>query len=128
MEKLGLEGLEEYNERRTEQSVKQYAVRVKKDPLAFALVQAITSKNIFGSDVEVLRNEHGNATLNIKECARLKAALKLAEKGSPITRAQYCNLCINGYYKKVAEKLGLCLDAKFTEKGCKMLTKKSKGL
>jgi len=58
--------------------------------------------------------------LKIKECARLKAALELSTKGMQISRAYYCGVCMNGYYKKVAEKLKLYLDARFTDKGCEM--------
>lgn len=123
-EKLGLQGLEEYNERRTEQSVKQFKATEKNDPVAFAVAQAIKSKNVFGSNVEVLQNEDGSVTLNIKECARLKSALNLAKRGISLTRVQYCGLCINGYYKKVADKLGFYLDVKFTDKGCKMIIRK----
>jgi len=119
-EKLGSQGLEEYNERRTKQSAEQFKVTKRDNPTGFTIAQATTAKNIFGSKVEVSKNEDGNAIFDIKECARLRTALDLANDGLPITRAQYCGLYINRYYERVAGKLGLKMETKFTDKGCKM--------
>jgi hypothetical protein len=123
MEKLGPQAIEEYNEQRTKQSVEQFSA-IGKDPMSFAMVQAITCKNVFGSNVEVVQDKNGGVILNIKECNRLKTVLELAAKGVPVTKRQYCGICINGYYKKVAEKLELHLGVKFTDEGCKMTIRK----
>ncbi len=122
VERLGDEGLEDYNERRTGESAEHFRKTKKDNSAGFAMAQAIVSKNIFGSEVEVL--EDRDVTLVIKRCARLEAVLEMAEKGKSITRAQYCGLCINGYYKKVAGKLRLNLDADFTDRGCRMVIRR----
>jgi len=50
--------------------------------------------------------------------------MEFKEKGMPITREQHCDGCINGYFKKVAENLGLKLEAEFTENGCEITIEK----
>jgi len=124
MQKLGPQALEEYNEGVAKQSAEQFKAMGWDNPMGFAMAQAVTCKNVFGSEVEVLPSEDGSVTLDIKRCANLEAALEFAQKGGPITREQHCGGCINGYFKPVAEKLGLRLQAGFTDKGCKMTIRK----
>ena len=124
MEKIGPQALEEYNEQGAKRAAEQFKAMGKDDPMSFAMAQAITCKNIFGSDVEVVQKEDGSVVLDIKKCTNLETALELAEKGAPITKEQHCGGCINGYFKKVAENLGLQLEVEFTEKGCKMSIRK----
>lgn len=124
MQKLGPQALNEYNEQGARQSAEQFKAVGKEDPLGFALAQAVTCKNVFGSDVDVIPNKDEGITLDIKECANLKTALEFAEKGAPITKEQHCGGCINGYFRPVAEKLGLNLKAEFTDNGCKMTIRK----
>ncbi len=40
-----------------------------------------------------------------------------------VSNNKHCGGCINGYFKKVAGKLGLQLEAEFTDEGCKMRKK-----
>ena len=89
-------------------------------PADFAISQAIYCANIFGSDVDVIPKADGTVTLDIKECANLKTALEFAEMGMLVTKEQFCGGCINGYFKRVAKRLGLKLTAEFTEIGCRM--------
>ncbi|HIE31588.1 MAG TPA: hypothetical protein EYP67_04285 [Methanosarcinales archaeon] len=92
-------------------------------PLKYAVHYATMSKNLHGSDVEVEGDEE-SAILDMKVCDTLKRAMELKEKGIPISRVEYCHGCIDGYHRKVAENIGLSLDATFTEDGCKMTIKR----
>jgi hypothetical protein len=90
------------------------------DPMGFVMSNAVVNKNIFGSDVDVIVNNDGSVTMDIKECSNLKVALEFAAKGVPVTKEDYCDGCMNGYFKLVAENLGLKFSGEFMEKGCKM--------
>ena len=96
----------------------------KDDSMGFAMTQVITCKNVFGSNVDVVPNEDGSVTLEIKECNNLKVALEFAEKRASITKNQHCGGCKNGYFKPVAKNLRVNLAAEFTDKGCKMTIRK----
>ena len=37
----------------------------------------------------------------IRECANPKTALEFVEMGAPITKEQYCNDCITGYFQEI---------------------------
>ena len=124
MEKQGPQGWEEYNQRAAKQSAEQFKAMGKDDSMGFAMTQAITCKNVFGSNVDVVPNEDGSVTLEIKECNNLKVALEFAEKRASITKNQHCGGCINGYFKPVAKNLRVNLAAEFTDKGCKMTIRK----
>ena len=112
--------LEEYNDLIADQSAAQLRAMGVESPVDFAISQAVYCANIFGSDVDVVPEADGSATLDIKECANLRTALEFAEMGMPITKEQFCGGCINGYFKRVAKRLGLKLTAEFTEIGCRM--------
>ena len=88
-------------------------------PLKYALHYATMSKNLHGSDVEV-EGDSKSAILDTKVCATLKAAMEFKDAGMPISREEYCRGCIDGYHKKVAENIGMNLDATCTEDGCSM--------
>ena len=120
MQKLGNEALGEYNDLIADQSTAQLIAMGVESPVDFAISQAVYCANIFGSDVDVVPEVDGSATLDITECANLKTALEFAEMGMPITKEQFCGGCINGYFKRVAKCLGLKLTAEFTEIGCRM--------
>lgn len=119
MRKLGPEAMEELNEEAGKNCAADLKERGIDDPLQFAMSYAVINKNIFGSDVDVTGNPE-KATLAMKRCSNLEAALQFAEKGMPITREQHCSGCINGYFKLVAENLGFSLDVEFTDNGCIM--------
>ena len=123
VQKLGTDALEEYTDLIADQSVAQLRAMGVKSPVDFAISQAVYCANIFGSDVDVVPEADGSATLDIKECANLRTALEFAEMGMPITKEQFCGGCINGYFKRVAKRLGLKLTAEFTEIGCRMSIK-----
>jgi len=123
MQKLGTDALEEYNDLIADQSAAQLRARGFESPVDFAISQAVCCANIFGSDVDVIPEADGSATLDIKKCANLRTALEFAEMGMPITKEQYCGGCINGYFRRVARRLGLKLTAEFTEIGCRMSIK-----
>jgi hypothetical protein len=67
IEKLGPQALEEYNERGAKQSAEQFKAMGKDDPMGFAIAQAVSYKNVFGSDVDVVPNEDESVTLDIKD-------------------------------------------------------------
>ena len=121
--KLGPEALEELNEETAQGCAADMKERGVDDALKFAMNYGIVNKNIFGSDVEVEGNL-GKAILDVKRCSNLETALRFAEKGMPITKEQHCSSCINGYFRRVAENLGLVLDVEFSDKGCKMTISK----
>ena len=123
MQKLGNEALEEYNDLIADQSAAQLRATGVESPVDFAISQAVCCANIFGSDVDVVPEADGSATLAITECANLRTALEFAEMGMPITKEQFCGGCINGYFRRVARRLGLKLTADVTEIGCRMSIK-----
>jgi hypothetical protein len=124
MQKLGPKGLKEYTDQTTKKVAQQFKAMGKDDPMGFAMVQAISCKNLWGSDVDVIPNKDGSVTLDIKECANLRTALEFAKKGAPITKERHCDGCISGYFRPVSEKLGIKMEVEFTDKGCKMTFKK----
>jgi hypothetical protein len=123
MRKLGPEALEELNDESAASCAADLKARGVDDPLQFAMSYAVINKNVFGSDVEVTGNPE-KATLAMKRCSNLEAALQFAEKGVPLTKEQHCSGCINGYFKRVAENLGFAFDVEFTDKGCRMTMSK----
>ena len=86
------------------------------DPMEFAMAQAISWKNQFGSDVDMVPN--ASVTLSIEECALKKAAAECGKEGGPIKKEKQCNNCLPGL---IAKKLGMNLKAEFTDKGCEMV-------
>ena len=123
MRKFGLDAMEELNEETAKGCAADMKERGVDDALKFAMNYGVVSKNIFGSDVEV-KGAPEKAILNTKRCSNLEMALQFAEKGMPLTKEQYCSGCINGYFKRVAENLGLTLDVEFSDTGCKMTMSK----
>jgi hypothetical protein len=123
MQKFGPDAMEELNEEAAKGCAADMKERGVDDALKFAMNYGVVSKNIFGSDVEV-EGVPEKAILNTKRCSNLAMALQFAEKGMPLTKEQYCSGCINGYFKRVAENLGLTLDVEYTDTGCKMTISK----
>ncbi len=81
MQKLGTDALEEYNDLIADQSAAQLRAMGVESPVDFAISQAVCCANIFGSDVDVIPEADGSATLDIKECANLRTALEFAKTG-----------------------------------------------
>ena len=123
VEKLGIEAIEELNSLGAKKCALDLRSKGINDPLKFAMNYAVVNKNVFGSDVVVEGDENKAKLITIK-CANLDTAMEFKEKGMPITREQHCDGCINGYFKKVAENLGLKLEAEFTENGCEITIEK----
>ena len=120
MQKLGPSGLQEYTAQTTKQAAAQFKAMGKDTPMEFVMTQAISCKNLWGSNVDVIPGNDGTVTLELKECANLRTALDFARKGAPITKEQHCSGCISGYFRPVSEELGLKLKVEFTDKGCMM--------
>jgi len=124
MQKWGPQILQEYTDYTATQAAEQFKAMGKDDSMGFAMAQAVSCKNLFGSEVDVIPNSDGSVTLDIKECANLKTALDFAKRGAPITKEQHCDGCIGGYFRPVSEKLGLKLEVEFTDKGCRQTYRK----
>ncbi len=124
MQKLGMEGLEEFNDFAARVAAEEMRGRGVNDALTFALDHATFCTNLWGSKAEVEMEEGGKAVLNIVECMNLKVALELAKKGLQTNREMHCGSCINGYFRKVAENLGLKIEANLTAKGCRIEVEK----
>ena len=95
MQKLGPQGVKEYNEWVANLSASAFREMGKDDPMGFAMLQAISWENQFGSDVDVVSITDGSVILNIKDCAFKKAAVECEKDGGPIKKDQQCNNCIN---------------------------------
>ncbi len=123
MRKLGPEAMDELNDESAKSCAADLKARGVDDPLQFAMSYAVINKNVFGSDVDV-EGSPEKATLAMKRCSNLEAALQFAERGMPLTKEQHCSGYINGYFKRVAENLGFAFDVEFTDKGCRMTMSK----
>ncbi len=119
LQKLGPVALEELNNQGAEHCAMDNRARGVDNPMKFAMGYAVVGKNVFGSDVMVEGDEL-KAVYTNKRCAALETAMGFVKKGMPLNKEQYCDGCINGYFKKVAENLGFKLEAEFTDGGCEM--------
>ncbi len=126
MQKLGAKGLEEFNSFAARVAAEEMRERGVSNAMSFALDHATFCSNLWGSRAEVDVEEGGRkAVLNIVECMKLKVALELAKKGLQTNREMHCSNCINGYFRKVAENLGLKIEANLTAKGCRIEVEKA---
>ncbi len=119
MQKLGVAGLQEFNDLAARVAAEGMRARGIGDALGFALDHATLCGNLWGSRVEV-EGDSERAILRIEKCMNLEVALELAKKGLQTNREMHCNNCINGYFKKVAKNLGLRVEATLTAGGCEM--------
>jgi len=120
MRKLGPDALEELNSEVASSCAADMNARGVDDPVKFAMNYAVVNKNVFGSGGVSVEGNADEAVLTTATCANLKTAMDFGSRGMPITKEEYCNGCINGYFKRVAKNLGFGLAAEFTDRGCRI--------
>ena len=120
MRKLGSDALEELNNEVASGCAADMKAQGVDNPVKFAMNYAVVNKNVFGSKGVNVEGGADNAVLTTATCANLKTAMDFGSRGMPTTKEEYCNGCINGYFKRVAENLGFGLAAEFTDRGCRI--------
>ncbi|HHI30191.1 MAG TPA: hypothetical protein ENL17_00575 [Candidatus Methanoperedenaceae archaeon] len=120
MRKLGPDALDELSSEVASGCASDMKARGVDDPVKFAMNYAVVNKNVFGSEGVSVEGYASEAVFTTATCANLATAMEFGSKGMPITKEDYCNGCIDGYFKRVAENLGFGLEAEFTEKGCRI--------
>lgn len=114
---MGQEKISRYSEMASQQYVNMLRAQGKDNAIGFAMSEAIVRKNLMGSDVEVEGNP-SEAILNIKKDGFLMTAMELRKKGIlSITKEEFQHGCIDGYFKPIADKIGLKLNVEYLPEG-----------
>ncbi len=117
--KLGRKGLREFQD----QGAHQVAATFKKlglaEPGEIALAIATNDKNLFGSNVEVIKGE-GCAEIRRIKCGLIDGAKSFAKVGARLIAKEHCKTCAESHWRRVFANLDLLMECENTEDGCIM--------